>query len=135
MNNKLQINSILKFLFLFLTFIYVIKQENEAYTYIDVSNYAEETSTGFIVDPDATLDSPFYNNFSSTITEQNDSPVTYVNFTINRLVLKFSLNYFVDKFFDQSLFLSPGTHILKILHKTNIFHQSSDIKPAPHFYC
>ncbi len=135
MNKQLQINSMLKFVFLFLTFIYLIKQENETYTYIDVANYDEKTATGFIVDPDASPDSPFYRYFSTSITQTDYSPVTHVNFSINRLILKFSLNHSIENFYDQSLFLSPHTLLIKILHKNNIFHQSPDDKPAPLFYC
>jgi len=135
MNDKRKIDFLIKFLFLFITFIYVIKQENETYIFVDDSNFAEKTHTGFIVDPDENLVSPFYKYYVSISTQYKNPPAIYINYSINRSILEFSHTYCNHRLVDQNYFLSPRTHILKILHKNNIFHQSSDDKSAQHFYC
>jgi len=129
------INFITKVFLVFITVLYFIKQENDTYKYIDYSSYSEQTYIGFVVDLIDNSNLPFF-NYSSTVSYQRThSLLDFLSFAVNRFTLKFSQNYFIDSFNNLSQISSPEVHILKILHKKNIYHQSSDDKTAPVVFC
>jgi len=135
MYNRQQINFLLKFLFLFITFINLIKQESEAYKYIDYSCRSEVTCTEFVVDSKENPALPFYRYYSTLTYQSYTSPVAYIPYTANRLTLKFSIQYFLNNFYNTYQIFSPEIRILRILHRKNIYHQSSDDEFAHYGYC
>jgi len=135
MHNKQQINFVLIIFFLLVTFIYLIKQESETNKCVDYSNYSKKTYSGFVVDLNDNPDLLFYKYYSADTYQNNNIPISDINFTLNQSTLKFSIHYFFDNFYNLSLIFLPKTKILKILQKKNICHKSSDDKPAPDVCC
>jgi hypothetical protein len=68
-----------------------------------------------------------------TLTYQNNNiPISYVKITLNQSILKSSIHYNCH---NLSPFFLAKSQILKILHKKNICHKSSDEKPALYLCC
>ena len=135
MHNKQHINFILTIFFLLVTVIYLIKQESETNKCVDYSYYSTKTYAGFVVDLNENPDLPFYKYYSADPYQNNNIPISNVNFTLNQSTLKFSIHYFFDNFYILFLIILPKTQILKILQKKNICHKSPDDKPAPYGCC
>lgn len=130
MHNKQQINFILKIFFLFVTLIYLVKQESKTNNSADYSYYSEKTYSGFVIDSNQSPDLPFYTYYSSGIYQNNTIPINDISYAHNQSTLKFSLLYVIDDWYDLSPVFLPKTQIIRTLQKKNICHKSSDDKPA-----
>jgi hypothetical protein len=130
MYNKQQMNFIFKILFLFITLIYVVKQEGESSRCVDYSEYSEKTYTESVHDLNSNSGLSIYLYFSDDTFYNYYNPSTYVSFWHNQSTNKFYVHYFTGCFNNLSLSFSPNTKIIKILQKKNICHKSSDDLPA-----
>jgi len=128
MNDKPQINFILRFFFLLLVLIYLVKQDSET-CYLDYSNYQEKTYTELIIDLSNEPDFPFL-SYSTATYQTYNSPHSYLSSPINKSILKFCVYKFIENLNISCNNPSAQTQILKILQKKNICHQSSENEPA-----
>jgi len=133
--NKQQINFILKIFILFITFIFLIKEESETNKYVECSDYSEKTYSEFVVDLSDIPVSLFLKYYDADTYQNQNTPFKNVSIPLNQSTLQFSIHYFFDNFYNLSPIFIPKTKIVKILHKKNICHKSSDDNPALSICC
>ena len=135
MHNKQQINFILRIFFLFVTLFYLVKQESKTNNRADYSFYSEKTYSGFVIDSNHNPTLPIYTYYFSGIYQNITNPINDISYALNQSTLKVSLHYLFVYCHDLSPVFLPKTQIIRILHKKNICHKSSDDKPASFVFC
>lgn len=133
-NNRIK-NLILKFFFIVILIINLIKLERGIYSPSNYCYYPNLTNIELVVHsyPTYNLESFKYN--SSLELKNVNVPYNFENLTINILILLFTTHYFIHQFSKNQQVYSTNQQILSILHTKNIWHQSSDDEPPHNNYC
>lgn len=132
MSTKNQINFFLKLLFIFVAFIFSIKQECET-NRVDFSDCSNDTYTEFVVKSDNNL-LPSLISFFSLTSQDTSFQHGIFYFQLLPISLKSSIKYLTNNNYYIPDSIIQVNNILKIIQTKNICHKSSDDIPAPDFF-
>ena len=135
MNNSILKNLTVKFFFIVITLINILKFESGIYS-SNYCYYPHSTNIELVI-----FSCPSYNLKSSqhifSLKQNNNEYRTFHCdniFTHNNYPV-FIIHYFVDNYLYNRGIYSPNQHILLILQKKNIWHQSSEEEPPFNNFC
>ncbi len=119
-------NSLLHILFLFIVFISIIKRESETNTCFNSVQFSSQTYTSFVVAGKQEPDQLIQRHDPFTKGAYPNQLFSHPRGVPDCLTLKFAIHDYNDIIYNTSHQYSPLNYILNILHRQNIWHQSSE---------
>ncbi|MBC8185912.1 hypothetical protein H8E88_32915 [candidate division KSB1 bacterium] len=124
------------FLFILITFVYVIRLESEVYSAVDFFYYPNLPTIELVVQPKTNFYLQVVKNLSPSNSLTFKKSVSCFFYSIaHKYLFKLSCISLIQQLPNEQVVCSPTNQIISILQKKNICHSSDDEYPAFMNWC